>query len=141
METMLPGCCQHTLPAISANTAGMVHHKLVAHLGEAAMIARLWRGAANGGNAALYRTHFNEAVLPHLRGLAGFGGAWLLQRQADGETEFLAVTLWTSTEAIAAFTGPDIEVAVVEPEARAVLVRADDFATHFEVAIEAGPQR
>ena len=99
------------------------------------MIARLWRGAASGDNAALYRTHFAEAVLPHLRSLAGFGGAWLLQRQADGEAEFLAVTLWASTDAIEAFTGPDIGVAVVDPEARAVLQRADDFATHFEVVV------
>ena len=105
------------------------------------MIARLWRGAATGGNAALYRAHFSEAVLPHLQDLAGFSGAWLLQRQQACETEFLAVTLWSSTEAIRAFAGPDIGTAVVEPQAKAVLTRADDFATHYEVAIEAAAQR
>ena len=49
------------------------------------------------------------------------------------------MTLWNSTDAIAAFAGPDIGVAVVEPRAKAVLARADDFATHYEVAIEVTP--
>jgi hypothetical protein len=142
METMLPRRCQHT------RAGNFCQYRRPAttearqpHVREAAMIARLWRGAASGGNAALYRTHFSEAVLPHLQGLTGFSGAWLLQRHEADDTEFLAVTLWSSADAIRAFTGPDIGIAVVEPEARAVLARADGFATHFEVAIEAGPQR
>jgi hypothetical protein len=142
METMLPRRCQHRRARNFCQ-----YRRLAAaearqpHVREGAMIARLWRGAASSGNAALYRSHFSEAVLPHLRGLEGFSGAWLLQRQEAGKTEFLALTLWSSTDAIQAFTGPDIGIAVVEPEARAVLARADGFATHFEVAIEAGPQR
>ena len=75
-----------------------------------------------------------ETVFPSLTELAGHRGAWLLRREAGGRTEFLAVTLWESRQSIEAFAGPDIDKAIVEPEARAVLVAFDDFATHYEVA-------
>ena len=101
------------------------------------MIARLWRGSAEAAKADSYFRHFSETVAPELKGLAGHRGAMLLRREADGRTEFLAVTLWESPAAIEAFTGPDIARAVVEPEARAALSAFDDFATHYEVAFKA----
>ena len=98
------------------------------------MIARLWRGrAADAINAEAYARHATDTVFPLLRGLAGHRGAYLLRRDTDGGTEFLAVTLWESRQSIAAFAGSDISKAVVEPEARAVLSRFDDFATHYDV--------
>jgi len=44
------------------------------------------------------------------------------------------MTFWTSLEAIKAFSGGDIGVAIVEPEGRAALSDFDDFARHYEVA-------
>jgi hypothetical protein len=52
----------------------------------------------------------------------------------DERVEFLAVTLWDSMETLRKFAGADPAVAVVEPEARAVLAEFDDFATHYELA-------
>lgn len=98
------------------------------------MIARLWRGAAAIAKADAYHRHFTMTVVPHLRNIAGHRGAWLLRRETAGEVEFLAVTLWESMAAIRAFTGPDIDGAIVEPEARAVLSRFDDAATHYDIA-------
>ncbi len=98
------------------------------------MIARLWRGQATGSNADAYAQHFSHTVTASLKTMAGHRGAWLLRRDADGKTEFLAMTLWESRQAIEAFTGPDIGKAIVEPEARAVLSAFDDFAHHYEVA-------
>jgi hypothetical protein len=49
------------------------------------------------------------------------------------EVEFLVLTLWESMEAIRGFAGEQPEVAVVEPEARAALVRFDSTVTHYEV--------
>src|SRR5437879_5083411 len=98
------------------------------------MIARLWRGQANSGNADAYARHFSHTVTTSLKTMAGHRGAWLLRRETDGHTEFLAMTLWESRQAIQAFTGPDIDKAIVEPEARAVLSDFDDFARHYEVA-------
>ena len=98
------------------------------------MIARIWHGAAEGGQAEAYRRHFATRVVPHLKELAGHQGAYLLERAVGGEVEFTAVTLWESMDRILAFTGPDPSVAIVEPAARAVLVRFDEFATHYEAA-------
>ena len=101
------------------------------------MIARLWRGsAADDANADAYVRHFTGAVTAELKELAGHRGAWLLRREVDGGTEFIALTLWESRQSIEAFTGPDISKSVVEPEARAVLREFDDFATHYEVAFK-----
>jgi heme-degrading monooxygenase HmoA len=99
------------------------------------MIARLWRGrAATSANADAYCRHATGTVFPSLKALAGHRGAWLLRREVEERTEFLAVTLWHSRQAIEAFAGRDIDKAIVEPEARAVLADFDDFADHYEVA-------
>ena len=98
------------------------------------MIARMWRGEALGAvNADAYARHLSETVVPALKRLDGFRGAHLL-RGPDGERiELRVLTLWESREAIEAFAGQDISVAVVEPEAQAVLAAFDDFATHCDV--------
>jgi heme-degrading monooxygenase HmoA len=102
------------------------------------MIARLWRGRAEAAKADGYVHHFTEIVAPALKDLEGHRGAWLLRRDVDGQTEFLAVTLWETRQSIEAFTGPDISKSVVEPEARAVLSAFDDFASHYDVAYSQG---
>lgn len=98
------------------------------------MIARTWRGVAPAATADAYEKHFTSKVVSHLEGIAGYRGASLLRREADGEVTFLAITLWDSLAAIQAFSGPDPEVAIVAPDARAVLTAFDDFARHYEVA-------
>jgi hypothetical protein len=104
------------------------------------MIARLWRGkASNSVNAEAYVRHLTGTVFPSLKELSGHRGAWLLCRDVDGGSEFLAVTLWQSRRSIEAFSGPDIDKAIVEPQARAVLSEFDDFARHFEVVAALPP--
>ena len=102
------------------------------------MIARIWRGTAAIATADAYHDHFTTSVTPHLRNIAGHQGAWLLRREADGQVEFLALTLWDSLETIKNFAGPNPEVAIVEPEGRASLSEFDDFARHYEVAYRGG---
>ncbi len=101
------------------------------------MIARIWRGQANASNADAYYRHFTTKVAPHLKTMRGCQGAYLLRRETNGEIEFLAVTLWESIGAIREFAGSNPAMAVVEPEARAVLSAFDDFASHYEVAYNA----
>lgn len=99
------------------------------------MIARLWCGrAADAAKADAYVRHFTGTVTAELKGLSGHRGAWLLRREIDGRTEFIALTLWETRQSIEAFAGPDISKSVVEPEARAVLAEFDDFANHYDVA-------
>lgn len=100
------------------------------------MIARIWRGTAAQAGAEAYRRHFAGTVAPHLKDIDGHRGAWLLQRDVDGQVEFLAVTLWDSIETVRHFAGADPDVAIVEPEARAVLSEFDDFARHYEIVCD-----
>jgi mannose-6-phosphate isomerase-like protein (cupin superfamily) len=54
--------------------------------------------------------------------------------EADGGIEIVVVTRWESMVAIRAFAGEDVDLAVVEPEARAVLSRFDGRVRHIELA-------
>ena len=102
------------------------------------MIARVWRGWARSEAADAYEEHFRGAVLPHLAEVSGYLGARLLRRSDGGEVAFVAVTFFESPDAIRAFAGPDLEVAVVEPEARRALSRFDGRCEHYVVAASDG---
>lgn len=103
------------------------------------MIVRMWRGsAATGPNADAYEAHVTGKVFPAVLRLDGNVGVRLLKREIDGRIEFLAVTYWATLDAIKAFAGEAIGVAVVEPAAHAVLTEFDDFVSHYEVAYAAG---
>jgi heme-degrading monooxygenase HmoA len=97
------------------------------------VIVRCWRGRATTDQAPHYRAHLLEAVLPQLRRIPGFLGLRLLQRPHPAGVEVQVMTEWTSWDAIRAFAGSAPEVAVVEPEARAVLVDFDAHVEHFDV--------
>jgi heme-degrading monooxygenase HmoA len=79
------------------------------------MITRVWRGYAPLANPSAYAAHFRDAVLPALRGIAGFRGASLLRHDRPDEVEFMVLTRWDSMAAVRAFAGEDPERAVVEP--------------------------
>ncbi|HUJ76273.1 MAG TPA: antibiotic biosynthesis monooxygenase [bacterium] len=98
------------------------------------MIARIWRGQSDLEHADSYFQHLTKIVFPSLTRLPGHLGAYALRRQAGDAIEFLAVTLWDSLDAVRQFAGEQVDVAVVEPEAQAVLTGYDPFVRHFEVA-------
>ena len=98
------------------------------------MITRIWRATASRANATNYHQHFATKVVAHLKTIAGYGGATLLRREVDDGVEFLAVTLWESVDSIRAFAGADPAVAVVDPEARALLTTFDSSVHNYEVA-------
>jgi heme-degrading monooxygenase HmoA len=103
------------------------------------MIVRTWSATATGSGAEAYSRYFADTLLPELSKLAGFAGAYLLSRDLGkgGTVELTAHTFWESSEAIRAFAGDDITVAVVEPEAQAVLADFDRAATHRSVLVDA----
>jgi hypothetical protein len=100
---------------------------------------RTWLARADAEGARSYTRYFTGTLLPGLRKLPGFQGAYLLRRDldADGTVELTANTFWESPEAIRAFAGGDITVAIVEPEARAMLLDFDRTATHRSLAADA----
>jgi heme-degrading monooxygenase HmoA len=103
------------------------------------MIVRTWSATATSAGAQAYSRYFADTLLPELRELAGFAGAYLLSRDLgkNGTVELTAHTFWESPEAIRAFAGDDTTVAVVEPEAQAVLAGFDRAATHRSVLVDA----
>ena len=100
------------------------------------MIVRAWRGRAAVSRADGYATHFRRDVLPALEKLDGFLGALLLRQVQGREVEFLVLTRWASLGAVRAFAGDDIDRAVVEPEAAAILLSFDKRVHHYEIAEE-----
>lgn len=100
------------------------------------MIARTWRGRTTAAKAGNYHRHFTTEVIPNLKSIAGHKGAFLLRRESEGEVEFVAVTLWDSLATIRKFTGPDPEVAHIEPEGRAALTEFDEFARNYEIVCD-----
>jgi hypothetical protein len=103
------------------------------------LTVRTWTARASAAGAASYSRYFTGTLLPELRKLPGFEGAYLLRRDLDdsGAVELTAHTFWESPEAIRAFAGDDITVAIVEPEARVMLLDFDRTATHRSVAADA----
>jgi mannose-6-phosphate isomerase-like protein (cupin superfamily) len=99
------------------------------------MIARRWTALAEGSEQAdAYVSHFERTVRPHLESTDGFLGTTVERVEADGGIEIVVITRWESMVAIRAFAGEDIDLAVVEPEARAVLCRFDSRVRHIELA-------
>ena len=103
------------------------------------LIARTWSATAGAAGAGNYSRYFTGTLLPELRRLPGFAGAYLLRRDLDGDgtVELTAHTFWESLEVIRAFAGDDVAVAVVEPAARAMLLDFDRTATHRSVVADA----
>lgn len=100
------------------------------------MIVRTWRARTTTDRAYLYPMHFTEEVLPRLRALDGFEGAYLLRRdETHDHVEFLVQTLWESMEAVRRFAGATPDVAVVDVDAEAMLTSFDAHVAHYEILV------
>jgi hypothetical protein len=75
--------------------------------------------------------------MPQLKRFAGYKGALVLRKPAGGAVEIEVLTFWTSMASIRRFTGEGTDRAVVEEEAKAVLIRFDSRVSHFDVAVDA----
>ena len=103
------------------------------------MIVRTWSATADAAGAGNYSRYFDSTLLPQLRELPGFAGAYLLRRDLDEDStvELTTHTFWESPEAIRAFAGNDVTLSVVEPEAQAMLLDFDRTVAHRSVVTDA----
>jgi len=100
-------------------------------------IVRMWRGYGTAEGIARYcDEHFTPTLLPQLRALDGFLGARVLVGTTDAETEVIVLTTWASFDAIHAFAGDDVSIAVVEPIVHQLLISFDDRVEHYRLAID-----
>ena len=97
------------------------------------MIARLW-SARTTRDPNAYPEIFRTEVLAELSRVPGWHGAYLLAR---GQTEFVALTLFDSLDAIRHFA--DGERANVSRQARGVLDDIDEYARHYTVLVRPAP--
>lgn len=99
------------------------------------MIARTWKCMASSENVEKYVEHFEQSVFPELNHLSGFQEAYILRHDLGDVVELTVMTLWESMDAIRSFAGANVENAVVEPAAQAVLRSFDEMVTHYEVVL------
>ena len=99
------------------------------------MITRIWHGYTKPENAQAYQQLLTSKILPGIHRVQGYRGSYLLRKDSPGEVEFVTLTLWESMDAIREFAGDDYEVAVVPPEAQALLARFDARSVHYETVV------
>ena len=101
------------------------------------MIARVWRGVTSDSEKAdRYVEHVNMNVVPQLANIKGHINIKVLRRDLKDEVEVLVITTWESMDAIKGFAGTDLEKAVVEPQAIAVLKEYERTVRHFVIALD-----
>ena len=96
------------------------------------MIARIWRGVTSAEKAEQYLEYLRETGLKDYRTIPGNRGVQVLRRTYEGKTEFLLLSLWESYEAIRAFAGDDLELAVYYSMDKEFLLELEPKVTHYE---------
>lgn len=97
---------------------------------------RSWTARATPEGADAYVAFFRRTLVPQLSALPGHRGALVLTR-ADAEAIHITVlTFWDSMDAVRGFAGPEVDRAVVEEEARSLLLSFDGTVRHDVIAID-----
>jgi len=101
------------------------------------MISRIWHGYTTHANADAYEALLKNEIFVGIenRQIAGFRGIQLLRRKLSDEVEFITIMQFDSIKDVQVFAGEDCEVAVVLPNARALLSRFDARSQHYEVMV------
>ncbi|WP_373058149.1 antibiotic biosynthesis monooxygenase [Zunongwangia sp. H14] len=96
------------------------------------MISRHWTGLLKPEETENYLSYLTGEVIPHLEKLDGFLGAGIKKRKLENGVEFVFISNWASMEAIKAFAGVNIEVAVVAEKAQNMMLDFDKEVRHYE---------
>lgn len=99
------------------------------------MICRVWHGWTSPQNADPYEHLLRSEIFHGIadRKIAGYRGIELLRRDEGDVSEFVTLMWFDSIDAVRAFAGPQYEVAVVPPAARALLLEYDRTSAHYDV--------
>ena len=97
------------------------------------MISRQWRGLAKPDCSQAYVDHLHMETFPAIATLPGFLRASILRRALAEGVEFLVVTEWANLHAIRQFAGDNVEVAVVPPAVREMMLEYDQTVRHYEI--------
>jgi heme-degrading monooxygenase HmoA len=97
------------------------------------MIARIWRGATRADDADAYAAYMGATGGEALAATPGNRGVYMLRRIGGDRAEWVMLSLWEDEDAVRAFAGDDISVAVFYPEDDRYLTERDLIVTHLEV--------
>ena len=99
------------------------------------MIKRLWHGWTTLENADIYQQLLHEQVFPSIeaKNIPGYLSIELLRRAHEVEVEFVVIMAFSSLQNVIDFQGEDYSRAYVPEEARKVLKRWDEHASHYEM--------
>lgn len=101
------------------------------------MIARIWKARTVLAHAEGFTRHLEATGLADYRAQDGCTSAYLLRRDEDGIAHFLLVSLWESLNTITAYSGPDLDLAVLYPGDEEFEVDSDTQARHYRVVVAA----
>lgn len=98
------------------------------------MIVRVWHGWTDPKDADAYEDFLTDDENGLLATMSGEGylGYDLLRREVADEVEFVTQIRFADYDAVAEFAGENYEAAHIPPEARELLSRWEDEATHYE---------
>lgn len=96
------------------------------------MIARIWRGVTSAEKAEEYMAYLMETGLKDYRAIPGNRGVQVLRRTYEDKTEFLLLSFWESYEAIRAFAGEDLELAVYYAKDKEFLLELEPKVMHYD---------
>jgi heme-degrading monooxygenase HmoA len=94
----------------------------------------MWRGWTHAEDADAYERFLRTELFPRVACLEGFRGARILRRPDGAEVEFVTLTSFDSMDDVRRFAGDEVEIPVIEPEARRLLSRIEDRAFHYETS-------
>ena len=98
------------------------------------MIVREWRCRCPLEHRDGFLAYLAETGVKDTAALPGCRGAQVLVRDLEDRAEIVLLTFWDSRDAIRAYAGPDIAVAVLYPEDARYGLDPDRHVTHYEVA-------
>lgn len=102
------------------------------------MIARHWKGIARKERANEYVAHLRNDTFEEIKKIKGFISASILKRHVPEGVEFLIITEWETLDAVKQFAGEKIEVAVVPELVKEIMVKYDEYVSHYEVNFTIG---
>ena len=101
-------------------------------------IIRTWKGWTTLLNAPIYEDMLINEVFPSVKkkGVDGLEKVSISTLKKEKEVEFFLVLQFDSLDAVKSFAGENYEKAYIPDNAKAVLLRYDDSAQHFELKQE-----
>jgi heme-degrading monooxygenase HmoA len=97
------------------------------------MISRQWTCILKEESSDQYVNFLNKVVFTEARELPGFIEASICKRNTKSGLEFMITTLWEDLNAIKAFAGENLSIAMVPEEAQQMMVSFDKTVKHYEV--------